>query len=68
MTDSLRGKIKALQVSVPQGPSGRLLRESQFVFNYETHDRACEIALGMPLRAASRLGLASQNKRVRISG
>lgn len=53
MTDSLRGKIKALQVSVPQGPSGRLLRESQFVFNYETHDRACEIALGMPLRAAS---------------
>lgn len=52
-TLSLRGKIKVLEVGVPQGPSGRLLRESQFVFNYETQDRDCEIALGMPLRAAS---------------
>lgn len=53
MSDALRGKIKALAVSTPQGPSGLLLRESQFVFNYETQDRNCEIALGMPLRAAS---------------
>lgn len=53
MPDTLHGKIKALAVSTPQGPGGRLLRESQFVFNYETQDRNCEIALGMPLRAAS---------------
>lgn len=53
MTEGLRGKIKALDVSTPQGAAGRLLRESQFVFNYGTHDRACEIALAMPLRAAS---------------
>lgn len=56
MTDSLRGKIKSLAVSTPQGASGRLVRESQFVFNYETQARNCEIALGMPLRAASYSG------------
>jgi len=56
MTDSLRGKVKALEVGTPQGASGRLLRESQYVFNYATRDRACEIALGMPLRAASYAG------------
>ncbi|MCW5323453.1 DUF3780 domain-containing protein [Verminephrobacter aporrectodeae subsp. tuberculatae] len=33
MADALRGKIKTLDVSTPQGASGRLLRESQFVFN-----------------------------------
>jgi serine/threonine-protein kinase HipA len=53
MSDTLRGKIKALAVSTPQGLAGRLLRESQFVFNYETQAQNCEIALGMPLRAAS---------------
>lgn len=53
MDDSLRGKIKVLDVSTPQGYSGRLTRESQFVFNYLTQDRNCEIALGMPLRSAS---------------
>ena len=56
MPDSLRGKVKALGVSTPQGASGRLLRESQYVFNYETQDRTSEIALGMPLRAASYTG------------
>ncbi|MCW5261663.1 type II toxin-antitoxin system HipA family toxin [Verminephrobacter eiseniae] len=53
MADSLRDKIKALEISTPQGASGRLLRESQFVFNYTTQDRHCELAMGMPLRAAS---------------
>jgi len=53
MTEALHGKVKALRVGVPQGASGSLLRESQFVFNYGTRERACEIALGMPLRAAS---------------
>jgi serine/threonine-protein kinase HipA len=53
MPDALRGKIKALAVETPQGSSGVLLRESQFVFNYDTQNRGCEIALGMPLRAAS---------------
>lgn len=53
MPEPLRDKIKALAVATPQGASGQLLRESQLVFNYETHDRRCEIALGMPLRAAS---------------
>jgi serine/threonine-protein kinase HipA len=53
MTDALRDKIKALEVGTPQGPGGRLLRESQYVFNYTAQDRSCEIALGMPLRAAS---------------
>lgn len=56
MTDSLRGKIKSLAVDTPQGASGRLVRESQFVFNYGTQARDCEIALGMPLRAASYTG------------
>lgn len=53
MPDVLHGKIKALAVSTPQGASGRLLRESRLVFNYETEDRNCAIALGMPLRAES---------------
>ena len=51
-----RGKIKTLHVSTPQGASGRLLREAQFVFNYETQDRQREISLVMPLRAASYTG------------
>ena len=53
MAEALRGKIKALAVDTPQGHSGMLLRESQYVFNYDTQDRQAELALGMPLRAAS---------------
>jgi serine/threonine-protein kinase HipA len=53
MAEALRGKIKALAVDTPQGHSGKLLRESQYVFNYDTQDRQAELALGMPLRAAS---------------
>ncbi len=53
MTDAEWRKVKSLDVRSAQGSSGRLLRESQYVFNYGTQDRACEIALGMPLRAAS---------------
>lgn len=56
MLDSLRGRIKALDVGTPQGASGQLVRETQFVFNYAGQDRRCEIALGMPLRAASYTG------------
>ena len=46
-------KIKDLVVSVPQGHAGRLTRESQIVFNYETKQVDCEISLTMPLRAQS---------------
>lgn len=46
-------KVKILQAKVPQGPAGRLVRESQFVFNYDTQDRDCELSLTMPLRAQS---------------
>ena len=56
MSDPVRGKVKALRVETPQGESGLLVRESQFVFNYATEDKRREIALGMPLRAASYTG------------
>ncbi|MDB5849168.1 MAG: HipA domain protein [Rhodoferax sp.] len=46
-------KIRTLQAETPQGLAGRLVRESQFVFNYETPARACELSLAMPLRAQS---------------
>ncbi|MDB5961485.1 MAG: hypothetical protein JWP59_2779 [Massilia sp.] len=46
-------KIRNMLVSVPQGYSGRLSRESQIVFNYDTDQVAREIALTMPLRAQS---------------
>ena len=46
-------KIKRLNVHTTQGAAGLLLRESQFVFNYQTSDPACSIALTMPLRAQS---------------
>lgn len=46
-------KIKDIVVSVPQGHAGRLTRESQVVFNYETDQVDCEISLTMPLRAQS---------------
>lgn len=49
-------KIKRLEVGTEQGHAGRLDRESQFVFNYETTTRDCEVALNMPLRAASYTG------------
>lgn len=55
-SDSLRGKVKTLLVDTPQGESGKLVRESQFVFNYTTDNRRRELALGMPLRAASYAG------------
>lgn len=46
-------KIKQLDVHTPQGYAGALLRESQFVFNYDTTDTTCEVSLTMPLRARS---------------
>lgn len=47
------GKIKKLIVSTPQGSSGELHRESRFSFNYTTGERAAEVSLLMPIRAAS---------------
>jgi len=44
---------KSLHVQTTQGPSGILSRESQYVFNYTTQDKACEIGLTMPLTAHS---------------
>lgn len=46
-------RVKHLQVSTPTGPSGRLQRESQYVFNYEATDRVNEVSLTMPIRAQS---------------
>ncbi|GAB3627320.1 phosphatidylinositol kinase [Pandoraea terrae] len=50
------GKIKGLQVSTPQGESGRLVKESRFSFNYTTDDRSSEVSLLMPIRAESYAG------------
>ena len=49
-------KVKSLNIQTTQGAAGQLLRESQFVFNYQTADPACTIALTMPLRAQSYVG------------
>lgn len=49
-------KIKQLPVFTTQGHAGQLTRESQYVFNYQTSDKDCEIALTMPLRANSYTG------------
>ena len=46
-------KVKTLQVSTPTGAAGLLLRESQYVFNYITTQRANEVSLTMPIRAQS---------------
>jgi serine/threonine-protein kinase HipA len=46
-------KIKTLRVSTPTGEAGLLLRESQYVFNYSTTERASEVSLTMPIRAQS---------------
>jgi serine/threonine-protein kinase HipA len=46
-------KIKRLLVATPQGASGALDKESRFVFNYDTAERACEVSLAMPIRAES---------------
>ncbi|WMT47857.1 MAG: type II toxin-antitoxin system HipA family toxin [Acidithiobacillus caldus] len=50
----MKTKIKRLIVSTPQGQSGFLDKESQFVFNYDRGiDPSCEVSLNMPLRAQS---------------
>lgn len=46
-------KVKSLVGTTPQGHAGILVKESQYVWRYETQNRACEVALGMPLRAAT---------------
>jgi serine/threonine-protein kinase HipA len=46
-------RIKRLLVSTPQGASGALDKESRFVFNYDSAERACEVSLTMPIRAES---------------
>lgn len=46
-------KIKKLSVETPQGHAGALNKESRYVFNYETTDRAAEVSLVMPIRARS---------------
>ena len=44
-------KIKQLEGFTAQGYSGELLKESQFVWRYNTKQRECELSLAMPLRA-----------------
>ena len=46
-------KIKELIVTTPQGDSGRLSRDSRYVFNYTTEDKQREASLLMPIRAES---------------
>ena len=46
-------KIKRLLVASSQGASGVLEKDSRFVFNYNTAERACEVSLSMPIRAES---------------
>lgn len=46
-------RIKQLHIRCTQGYSGRLTRESQFIFNYATEQPGCEIGLTMPLTARS---------------
>ena len=46
-------KIKRLIVATPQGEAGTLDKESRYVFNYGTGERACEVSLAMPIRAES---------------
>ena len=50
---NLNQKIKSLSGSTPQGDSGELVRDSQYVWRYNAKDQACAIALGMPIRAQS---------------
>jgi serine/threonine-protein kinase HipA len=47
----LTQKIKKLAGHTQQGFAGTLLKESQFVWRYETTKRDCELSLAMPLRA-----------------
>ena len=44
---------KSLYVQTTQGPSGVITKESQYIFNYITKDKTCEIGLTMPLTANS---------------
>lgn len=53
MTDA---RIRELVVETTQGHAGRLRREAQFVFNYETGEPTRQVALGMPLRLQSYTG------------
>lgn len=46
-------KIRRLEVHALASRAGTLHRESQYVFNYETTQRADEVSLTMPIRAKS---------------
>ena len=52
--DQLFNRIRALEIDTPQGHSGRLTRESRFVFNYrDPADEAAAVSLAMPVRRES---------------
>lgn len=46
-------KIKQLYGSTPQGHAGRLVRESQLQWRYESTQPSCALSLTMPVRFAS---------------
>lgn len=46
-------KTRQLHVLTPEGESGLLSKESRYVFNYTSKDKAKEVSLVMPLRAES---------------
>lgn len=45
----MKSPPKKLVVSTPQGGAGRLAREAQHVFDYETSDPNCQLGLEMPI-------------------
>jgi serine/threonine-protein kinase HipA len=52
--EALFNRIRALEIDTPQGHSGRLSRESRFVFNYrDTAEESTAVSLVMPVRSQS---------------
>lgn len=55
--EQLFNRIRALEIDTPQGHSGRLTRESRFVFNYRDHAaESAAVSLVMPVRSQSYTG------------
>ena len=46
-------RVRNLHIASPQGHSDSLIKESRFVFNYETSNKLAEASLALPIRAES---------------
>ncbi|EQD80268.1 hypothetical protein B1A_01065, partial [mine drainage metagenome] len=51
--ENLFNKIRQLEIHTPQGVSGRLTKESRYVFNYDHANDSAAVALAMPVREES---------------